>query len=761
MRHAIRSHIAMVNVEGLGYHRNHGIDVTAGATRPTGWCLSILFICWGLLLRVISAQAGDARSLEVVETVDGLTVQTSDWKLVFDEAFNGGPVGWFDRAFDPAELDNLASTQTGNYSQGAVFDDDVYLGTDGGNAIEHMTTMGRNAAPGDLELTLLESTPARVRIRQRGHPRLNNGGGPPGDPFAELRLLTFTTEWTLYPTGKIHIEFQTAIDTSAKVVDSGPGGAGKSINANGTSISAGGGTNFLVSGVWAGDTIEYATGGWGPVLVAARDSASQLTLAQGVAPGINLPFVVRRNNIVMETISIHADGDASLVNQCSGPIAPTWKGGSNGDPLWSVPDFSSCRSLLRNQSGGFPTLADDTLLVHWARGRSAGSLLAFFEPWPEATFGAFNDQGFTDISYTQLGRFGVRPIEAQHRHFLAQLGSTTAALLPSIQSVAHADRSWKDYRRPWAAPVEGALASGADITATGFDLATGAYRLAAEPCTPAATCRVAAIRFDSNALDRAGALYVTPAVELEGFDHTLAAGHPDIRVDVSTNGGSSFAALDPALYNLTGVGEEAQVGVGRRLFQHLGVLGGETILRFKGTSQCDSTPRAGCRAARRAKLVLAPGTQPARRTLRWSWVGGPATLQSEFGSPLSDTDTSLCVYAGSSRTLVLEASVAPAESCGARPCWSAVNTRGYRYRRTNGNADGVRSLRLIGGTTDKTRVTLAAKGEALELPPLPLPGTADVVVQLSNSDDSACWESTFAPSAFRRNTSVRFTAVAR
>lgn len=708
-----------------------------------------------LLQRAPHAEAGDPRSLEVVTAPGSITVQTSEWRLVFDEAFNGGPAGWFDRGSDPGELDNLASEQGGSYSQGAIFDYDVYLGTNGGNAIEYMTTMGRNAAPGSLELTLLEATPARVRIRQQGHPRLNNGAGPPGDPFSELPQLGFTTTWTLYPTGKIHIDFETELDAGG-IVDSGPGTTGRSVAASGSTVTATGGTDFAAAGVWAGDTIESSSGAWGPVLVTARTSGTTLSLAAAVPTGANLDFVIRRPNVVMETISIHADGDAALVNQCAAPVESTWQGGSNGDAIWSVPDNSACRSLLRQQGGGLPPLAEDTLLVHWALGRAAGSLLAFFEPWPEASFGAFNDQGFTDISYTQLGRFGVRPMTAQHRHFLAQIGSTVAPGLPDIQSVAAAQAQWRDYRAPWAEALAGTLASGADITPQGFDLAAGAYRLAAEPCTPVDTCRVAAIRFDGSAIPRAGAYYITPAVELEGFDYALAAGDHDVRVDVSSDGGSSYNPLDPSLYNLSSAEDEVQLGAGRRVFQHLRNVGGETILRFKASSQCSATPRAGCRSSRRARLTLSPGGAPSRRQLRWSWVGGPATQQDDFGDPTAGSDTSLCIY--DTNGLILEASVAAAETCSTRPCWSAIGSRGYRYRRPDGNGDGVRSLRMLGGDLDQPRVRIHAKGENLVLPSLPIANGADLVVQLGNSASATCWESSFPPADFVRNSPDGFTA---
>jgi len=80
-----------------------------------------------------------------------VAVETSDWKLVFDAAFNGGVAHWYDKVTDPGQIDNLATASGGgNYTQGTVFDYDVYLGTNGFDQIEFSTAIGRNASPGAL-----------------------------------------------------------------------------------------------------------------------------------------------------------------------------------------------------------------------------------------------------------------------------------------------------------------------------------------------------------------------------------------------------------------------------------------------------------------------------------------------------------------------------------------------------------------------------------------------------------------------------------
>jgi hypothetical protein len=520
-----------------------------------------------------------------------IVVESSEWKLVFSDDFNGGIYQWFDKVFDPGEADNLATASGGgNYSQGTVFDYDVYLGTTIFNPIEFSTATGRNSSPGALQLWILENTPARVRIRQQNHPRLNNGSGPPGDPFPELKNILTTTDWTIYPTGKIHIAFDAINDPAFTFVDSGPGGSERGISTPGCCgferwVNATNGTDFLASGVWAGDTIESPSGSWGPIRVAARFSPTQLILDTPPPAGANQSFIIHRSMIISETISIHADGDPNIVHQCADAATSHWQGGSNGVPLWTVPDGSACKSLLRAQGSGFPAIDGDFLLAHWTRDRGAGSLLTFFEPWTGLTFGAFNDQGFTDISYTQLGKFGYRPFAEHHRHFMAQLGTDAGSVLPRIKSVSDAMPWADDYRTPYAEARIGTLATGPEITLYGFNPATGTYEINA-------VGNRAAIAFDTLGGGRStstcggscpeAATYQKPTILI----HNLQVNDGDVLVELSTDNGASFAPLSTDAYNLTSTADEAALGPNRRLFQYLGNIPAEAtgvsayVLRF-------------------------------------------------------------------------------------------------------------------------------------------------------------------------------------
>jgi len=297
------------------------------------------------------------------------------------------------------------------------------------------------------------------------------------------------------------------------------------------------------------------------VRVAARFSPTSLILDAPAPAGTNQSFIVRRSMIFNETLSIHADGDPSIVNQCSDPAVSHWQGGSNGVPVWAVPDGSSCHGLFRAQGSGIPPISGDYVLAHWTRTRGAGSLLAFFEPWAGVNFGAFNDLAFTDISYTQLGKAGYRPFAEHHRHFLAQLGTVGGSSLPQIKSVAEALPFADDYRAPYAEARVGMLASGGDITVYGYDPGTGTYEITA-------TGTRAAIAFDTSAGGRTSLGYQSPAVLIGNF----AVGNGRVLVERSTDGGASCAPLPPRLYNLTDFADEAALGPNRRLFQYLGTI---------------------------------------------------------------------------------------------------------------------------------------------------------------------------------------------
>lgn len=705
---------------------------------------------------------------DALGTSGTITVETTDWKLVFDQLYNGGIHQWFDLAADPGATDSLAGALAGTfpYSQGALFGYQAYLHD--APSMEFMTTLGTNNDPGSLDLSVIESTPARVRVRQRNQPRLNNGQGPTSDVFPEIGIITATTVWTIYPTGKIHVDFTTEVLSAGITIDSGPGGTGKGVDASGTTLLvATSGNDFRESGVLPGDTIESSMGGWGPLRITSRPTSTQLTVASPVPAGTARDYVVRRREIAGETISIHGDGDPGFGVCGSHP----WEAGSVDKPLWNdspIPQF-------------VPNLADQFLLAQWAtEGRQAGSLLTFFEqPWPDPNLAAFDSCFYEDISYTQIGRFGLHVPQERHLHLLAHMGSAASCTLPSIRSVADALPYGIDYRAPHAEALVGTLDTGPEIVAAGFDPGTGAYGVTASSvaestCGAASPpCYEATVRLDTQGGGRGGAEYRTPAIMVSGFP--VADGL--VSVEISTDGGASFVPLSSKKFNLTGQAEEGALGAGRRLLQYLGTVpssasGASAVaLRFLGpvapappppaSEPCAATPMvAGCRAPGTAslKLTYAAG---AKNRLAWRWGRGDAPVAS-FGDPAARCGTgfAVCVYdsVAGVPTLSIAGRVAGGGTCAGKPCWKAIGStpvKGYRFKDRTLAQSGVQSLVLRGGKPGADKIASNGRGATL---PLPAPATAsryfrhegDVVVQLV-SDDGDCWESRFDAADVRVN----------
>jgi hypothetical protein len=476
-----------------------------------------------------------------------LIVETTEWKVVFSLFYNGGIYRLFDKVYDPNQQDNLVTGPW--YCQGGIFDYDVYLLGDQ----EFTTAVGRNSDPCGASLEILENTPVRLRLRQKCHPRLNNGDGPPGNPFVELDMVEATTDWTFYPTGRVNIKFDAVVAPDWNgICSQGPGGTGKGINVSGSTVTGVNGTSFLVPWVTQGDTIESSMGGWGPVQINQRSSETTLQLASSVPSGNNLDFIIRRTNILDETISIHADGDPGPE-----PHTSYWQGGSNGDPLYDNGDYGD---MFRNQT---PPVQNDYVYAHWTRTpRGYGSLLAFNETFTGANYAVFNDQSWGDISYTQVARRGWRPFQEHHRNFMAQMGTIGAQVLPSIKSVADALPYADDYKHPHAQARIGTLQTGDGISAYGFHVPTGAYHIAAD------INNTAAVAFDTS---RGGSVpsplpYYQPAVLISDFNC------PDNRllVELSQDNGSTFEALPYSWYNVTVADDSSQLGApNRRLLQLL------------------------------------------------------------------------------------------------------------------------------------------------------------------------------------------------
>jgi hypothetical protein len=476
-----------------------------------------------------------------------LYIETADWKIGFSLYFNGGIFRIWDKVADPEMKDNLVTGP--NYCQGGLFDLDVYLS----GQQEFMTTMGKNRKLGGEKLELLESTPVRVRLRQTCHPRLNNGAGPPGEPYIELEMVETTTEWTFYSTGRVAIKFDAVVPPEwTGIVSEGPGGEGKGISTDGYVIKPANGTSFSAPWVTMGDTIESKSGGWGPLEIARRPEKNTLRIPKQLPKGENLDFIIRRPNITNETISIHADGGTN-----KHPREQCWLGGSNGVPIFNLNKMGDI------QRGNNPPLSGDYVFAHWTvEARGFGSMLAFFEPY-NANFAVVNDFDWGDISYTQYGRGGTRPFEPHHRHLLAQIGIENGKVTPKIKGIPDSLPFADDYLHPYAEARTGTLNA-----KLGYNLATGAYEITAKN-------KIAAIAFDAARGKTVSAplAYQSPAVLVLGLD----VADNKLIVELSKDNGKTYKPLAASGYNVTTQAQAAQLGAkDRRLIQILDTVPAES-----------------------------------------------------------------------------------------------------------------------------------------------------------------------------------------
>ena len=146
-----------------------------------------------------------------------------------------------------------------------------------------------------------------------------------------------------------------------------------------------------------------------------------------------------------------------------------------------------------------------------------------------------------------------------------------------------------------------------------------------------------------------------------------------------------------------------------------------------------AAPANGCVTAQKSFLLLRNKMNDSNDKLIWKWSKGAALDQTDFADPTSGTTYGVCVYAGSTDTLVADAVLPPGTG------WSALGTKGYRFSGTS--PDGLTTAFLKGGAAGKSKALSKGAGAALPDPALPL--SFPVTVQLVKDGSSLCLESMF------------------
>jgi hypothetical protein len=161
-----------------------------------------------------------------------------------------------------------------------------------------------------------------------------------------------------------------------------------------------------------------------------------------------------------------------------------------------------------------------------------------------------------------------------------------------------------------------------------------------------------------------------------------------------------------------------------------------TELCFIGN--CPSTAPIACVTAAKSKLIIKDKTDNTKDKLVWKWTKGGATTLADFDDPTAASTYALCFYEGVGSTLIGEAEIEAGSN------WGPVGSKGYKYKNTAGNADGVTKVLVKSGTAGKSKALVKGKGANLPDFTLPLdvagPG---VVVQLRNNGNGKCLTSAF------------------
>jgi len=182
---------------------------------------------------------------------------------------------------------------------------------------------------------------------------------------------------------------------------------------------------------------------------------------------------------------------------------------------------------------------------------------------------------------------------------------------------------------------------------------------------------------------------------------------------------------------------------------------------------CPSMPLNTCLSAGTSSVSVKHNPDAARRTVSWRWSKRMTPLvQGDFGDPLDGiTSYRLCIYDDTAGVPMLKmaATVASGGACGTKPCWRSVREKGWAYKNKVGNATGITKVLLKGSAAGKPRVRVGGKGDLLLLP-APVSATKffnqdpAVILQLSRTDATTCWSTTFGAAGTKTNSGNRFKA---
>ncbi len=130
----------------------------------------------------------------------------------------------------------------------------------------------------------------------------------------------------------------------------------------------------------------------------------------------------------------------------------------------------------------------------------------------------------------------------------------------------------------------------------------------------------------------------------------------------------------------------------------------------------------------------------------------------DFGHPVAGiTNYVLCVYEdGLTPSLAMSAELPAGGTCGNRPCWKSLGSKGkgYSYKDRAATSDGLSKVLLRTGEEGRSKIIIKGGGPSLPVPALLFASYEGLVVQLVNGD-GRCWESSYSAPA-KKNDGGKF-----
>lgn len=170
---------------------------------------------------------------------------------------------------------------------------------------------------------------------------------------------------------------------------------------------------------------------------------------------------------------------------------------------------------------------------------------------------------------------------------------------------------------------------------------------------------------------------------------------------------------------------------------------------------CGGAPKSGCRTALKSILLIKDNSDDTKDKAIFKWLKGAATVQADFGVPTGTTTYALCVYAGTTETLIAQYAATTNASL-----WTAISDKGYKLKDLSGTPDGVQKVILKGGVAGKAKTLVKGKGANLPDPTHPV--AEPVRAQLVHDDpNNVCFEGSFSGTDVIKNDTSQFKGKAQ